>query len=220
MSTIYLIRHGQASFGSANYDHLSVNGERQVHYLRHYLSDHAVPIDAIYSGPRIRQQQTAQILKGSTSHNPIECSGFDEYDADTLLRYYCDIMKKNLTHDPRAFQRILEETCLSWIEGDLSAALTCSFKEFRERVAGALNQLMQHEGRGKHLLVCTSAGVIGVAIGHVLGLNDRESIKLSWSINNSSITRLEYNFARISLTQFNGLPHLAGASRQGLITFR
>ena len=33
MTTIYLIRHGQASFGQQNYDQLSNKGERQAQLL-------------------------------------------------------------------------------------------------------------------------------------------------------------------------------------------
>lgn len=33
MATIYLIRHGQASFGAENYDKLSPLGERQASIL-------------------------------------------------------------------------------------------------------------------------------------------------------------------------------------------
>ena len=33
MGTLYLVRHGQASFGSANYDQLSALGQRQCRRL-------------------------------------------------------------------------------------------------------------------------------------------------------------------------------------------
>ena len=34
MGTLYLVRHGQASFGAANYDQLSALGQRQSHQPR------------------------------------------------------------------------------------------------------------------------------------------------------------------------------------------
>ncbi len=37
MTTIYLIRHGQASFGKSNYDELSENGEAQATLLGQYF---------------------------------------------------------------------------------------------------------------------------------------------------------------------------------------
>ncbi|HDJ7843719.1 TPA: histidine phosphatase family protein, partial [Acinetobacter baumannii] len=37
MTTIYLVRHGQASFGKSNYDELSENGEAQATLLGQYF---------------------------------------------------------------------------------------------------------------------------------------------------------------------------------------
>ena len=37
VSTLYLIRHGQASFGTAHYDRLSALGREQVTHLREHL---------------------------------------------------------------------------------------------------------------------------------------------------------------------------------------
>ena len=39
MTTIYLVRHGQASFGKSNYDELSQNGEAQATLLGRYFKD-------------------------------------------------------------------------------------------------------------------------------------------------------------------------------------
>ena len=38
MTTIYLIRHGQASFGAESYDKLSPNGELQAKLLGQYFN--------------------------------------------------------------------------------------------------------------------------------------------------------------------------------------
>jgi len=62
VSTIHLIRHGQASFGSADYDRLSSLGEQQVMHLRDHYARIRQPVDAIYSGTLQRQRSTAEIL--------------------------------------------------------------------------------------------------------------------------------------------------------------
>ena len=55
MSMIYLIRHGQASFGKEDYDQLSPLGKRQAHILaQHFLNTGFHP-DAAYSGTMARQ---------------------------------------------------------------------------------------------------------------------------------------------------------------------
>ncbi|MEE4145927.1 MAG: histidine phosphatase family protein, partial [Halieaceae bacterium] len=59
MATIYLFRHGQASFGSDDYDKLSPLGERQATLLGQYLRASGIVLDAAYSGDLLRQRDTA-----------------------------------------------------------------------------------------------------------------------------------------------------------------
>ncbi|MEY2625185.1 MAG: hypothetical protein RL412_960 [Pseudomonadota bacterium] len=80
---------------------------------------------------------------------------------------------------------------------------------------------MREAGRSKDVAICTSAGTIGAAVGHVLGLDDDASLRLSWTVFNSSITRIRFDGTRCSLEVFNAVPHLeAQADPRGLITFR
>src|SRR5260370_24915067 len=62
MSHLFLVRHGQASFLQPDYDRLSTKGEEQSRLLGGYLSKHRVSFDAVYSGPRSRQKDTARIF--------------------------------------------------------------------------------------------------------------------------------------------------------------
>ena len=65
MASIYLIRHGQASFGAANYDQLSTLGQRQADVTGQFLSTIGLKIDAAVAGTLSRQQETgARILGG------------------------------------------------------------------------------------------------------------------------------------------------------------
>ena len=60
MATIYLIRHGQASFGSANYDQLSALGQLQATRTGQYLARSGVQLDAAYSGDLWRQREACE----------------------------------------------------------------------------------------------------------------------------------------------------------------
>ena len=65
MASIYLIRHGQASFGSDNYDQLSTLGQRQADVTGQFLSTIGLKVDAALAGTLSRQQETgARILAG------------------------------------------------------------------------------------------------------------------------------------------------------------
>ena len=65
MATIYLIRHGQASFGADDYDKLSPLGEKQAEHVGYYLRDHGITLDAAYSGDLKRQRRTAELALAS-----------------------------------------------------------------------------------------------------------------------------------------------------------
>ncbi len=68
MGTLYLVRHGQASFGADDYDNLSELGHRQSLRLGEYWRDKGLKFDAVLVGTLKRHAQTlAGILKGMQS---------------------------------------------------------------------------------------------------------------------------------------------------------
>ena len=88
MASIYLIRHGQASFGAANYDQLSALGQRQADVTGQYLQAIGLSIDAAYSGSLWRQQETAQrVMAGLDFQGKIEADErFDEINNDEQVK--------------------------------------------------------------------------------------------------------------------------------------
>lgn len=231
MSTLHLVRHGQASFGSADYDRLSDLGELQVRHLSRHLQQSGQTVDAIYSGTLRRQRSTAEILAaGASGAGGVRCTAaFDEYDAHTLLRMHAELTGASLASlqgglappDPRAFQRRLEEAGSAWVAGSLDGPGVEPWQDFRRRVAAGLEDVMRSEGRSRQVLICTSAGAIGAAVGHVLGLDDPGALRLSWSVLNASVTRIRYDGRRCSLESFNAVPHLETQPEpRRLLTFR
>ena len=227
MSTLYLVRHGQASFGQPDYDLLSSLGERQVGLLRDHLHGVAEAPHALYSGTLRRQRDTAKILAAPTGTTVTELDGLNEYSAGSLIRAHAAATGATLHDpgsgeriDPRAFQRRLEEVGMLWAEGKLQAPGVEPWQAFSDRVAAAIAEVMAREGRSRRVVVSTSAGVVGAAVGHLLGLPPREAVKLSWSVHNSSVTRIQYDGARTSLLSFNTVPHLEHPERRSLLTYR
>lgn len=227
MSILYLMRHGQASFGTPDYDRLSALGIRQVEMLRDHLRELEDPPHAIYSGSLKRQLHTARILAGGTDDAITTLPAFDEYQAGSLIRAHAAQTGAPMPEpgdgrpiDPRGFQRRLETVGSLWAEGALHAPGVETWEAFSGRVAAGLRDLMAREGRSRRVYVSTSAGVIGAAVGALLGLAPREAIKLSWSVHNSSVTRIQYDGARASLLSFNAAPHLERPDRRSMLTFR
>lgn len=60
MTTILLVRHGQASFGQENYDQLSELGRLQAQMLGEHYAATERRIDAIFTGSLVRQQDSAR----------------------------------------------------------------------------------------------------------------------------------------------------------------
>lgn len=228
MSVLTLVRHGQASFGAERYDRLSPLGERQAEHLRQHFEAIGHLPHRLIAGRLDRQQSTARILAGSRNVELVIDDAFDEYDAGTLLRLHAerhgtsiaDLMGDEGRIDARRFQRRLETVGLAWVAGELAAPTLERWPEFRSRVGRGLATVMDQAGRGTRVIVCTSAGVIGAAVGELLGLDDRETLKLSWSVHNSSMTQILFDGERRSLRCFNTVPHLEHPERRNLLTYR
>ncbi|HWK50964.1 MAG TPA: histidine phosphatase family protein [Steroidobacter sp.] len=232
MSTIYLVRHGQASFGTDNYDQLSTTGREQARQLGKHFAELGERIDRIYSGSLRRQTETAELIAESfaSAAPPIAIEpAFDEYESDLILHTFAQSLTPEqlaesgwpeLKTDRRRFQFFLERAARAWVDAQIEADEMTPWRSFHRRITAAIANIMRTEGRSKTLLISTSGGVIGTVVAHVMGLSNHTGIELNWAVHNASITRLIYSAEKVSLSMFNGLPHLDSAERRHLITYR
>lgn len=235
MSELYLVRHGQGSFGSGNYDKLSTLGCEQSTLVGQHFAEMGVKIDALYAGTLMRQRETAELLAkayAGEGASPLEVTSepaFNEYDGDAILRHYAASLPPaelerlgfpGLLRERSKFQLFLERAARAWVEGTLVEESLLPWTGFHGRIVEALARLMREHGRGKTVVVCSSGGVIGTTVAHVMGLRNHIGIELNWAVHNASITRLIYSGERVSLSMFNALPHLERPERKHLITFR
>jgi broad specificity phosphatase PhoE len=232
MSVIYLIRHGQASFGTDHYDQLSALGREQSALLGSYFAALGEPIHGIYSGTLERQRETAQLVAAALAPHAPPLSvepAFDEYESESILRAFAASQTQaqlaeagwpGLHTDRRRFQFFLERAARAWVDAQIVAEGLLPWRDFHGRIIVAIEKIMRAEGRGKTLIVSTSGGVIGTIVAHVLGLANHIGIELNWAVHNASITRLIYSADTVSLSMFNGLPHLDQDGRRPLITYR
>jgi broad specificity phosphatase PhoE len=230
MSTIYLVRHGQASFGTDNYDQLSATGREQARQLGKYFAESGERIDRIYTGALRRQTETAEIIAESLGGAPVAVeTAFNEYDSDLILHTFAKSLTPEqlaeagwpeLRTDRRKFQFFLERAARAWVEAQIEAEEMTPWRGFHGRIVSAIENIMRTEGRSKTLIVSTSGGVIGTLVANVMGLSNHTGIELNWAVHNASITRLIYSADKVSLSMFNGLPHLDRAETRHLITYR
>lgn len=230
MGAIYLVRHGQASFGTANYDRLSPLGFEQARAVGEHLRARVGPVDAIALGSMRRHRETFEtaIASMGLATEIIEDTGFNEYAFEQIVRAYRpdfsdqSVMKAELMksgNHQKAFQQFFEAAIARWTGGEFDHEYEESWPDFHSRCGGALDRLVQHLGHGKTALVFTSGGFIGVTVQRLLGLTAQQAFGFNWHIANASITKLLYGSRGISLQSFNEHGHLETADGR-LLTFR
>src|SRR5574343_1072471 len=88
MGTLYLVRHGQASFGADDYDQLSDLGQRQAERLGRYWAERGLRFDAVLTGSLRRHAQTWQSIARGAGLDlaPLVWPGLNEYDSEAGIR--------------------------------------------------------------------------------------------------------------------------------------
>jgi broad specificity phosphatase PhoE len=229
MGQLILIRHGQAHAFADDSDRLTELGEAQARRLGEYWLRHRTTFTEIYSGTLIRQRRTAEIAAAIVApHYDLPAlqtlPGLNEYDAAGILGTLAarllerDAVFQKLQQDftahrqdadrNRYFQRMFEYVGLVWLRGALLADGVESFAAFRERVRGALKQILTQDGSGRRVAVFTSGGVIGLAVQSALAAPDEQMLALNWRVRNGSQTEFTFSRARLSLDSFNSIHHL------------
>jgi alpha-ribazole phosphatase/probable phosphoglycerate mutase len=177
-TTIDLIRHGEP-VGGRKYrgwidDPLSELGWAQ---MREAVADHC-PWDAIVSSSLSRCRAFAEELAGRHGL-PLEVDerlreiGFGDWegrtaaelmenDSEVLLRFWSD----PLNHTPPGAETLVE---------------------FRDRVIGAWNDILEHHA-GQHLLIVGHAGQMRMVIRHVLDMPLDRMFRIQ--VGNAAITRI------------------------------
>lgn len=229
MATIYLIRHGQASFGQENYDQLSPTGWEQGRILGRWLAGKVTP-GAVVGGALERHRETAEAVAtgyGSTLPDMQVLAGLNEFDhTEVLTRFRPEwaeraVMARDLAAFPKpakAFQDAFVQAVARWAGGQHDHDYGETWPAFKARVLAALDELVEFAD-GTDVLVATSGGPISVIVQSLLGLDDERALKLNEVIANTSVSRVLYSGSRRSLSVFNNFAHLE-AEDPALVTFR
>ena len=236
MSMIYLVRHGQASFGHDNYDRISDTGIVQSRMLGEYLAGTGMRFDSAYTGPLSRQKATADEVAGCFKKKGLPfpdvsvMKEFNEYDPVAVLTSQIPhvledepslkIDIENIFADKEAFKQVFEKALLKWVSGRHDAPGVETWGSLVSRVKNGMETIMKAGGRGKTIVVFTSGGPIAAALQTFLGLSNENAIRLNWQIINASMTRFMYNEERITLAGFNAICHLELNGGNTLITYR
>ena len=236
MSTLFLIRHAQGSFGKGNYDKLSATGKQQASILAGYFHKINMCFDEIYSGTMVRHSETAdEYIKLSAAEDfQIPEIKFDsrlnEYDAESIMKILMPVLLTEKPHmkehydklltDKKSFQLIFSEIMNMWSSGNYNMNGTSTWEDFTSGVYSFINDRMNEHNSNKNIAVFTSGGPISALIMKVLSLSLGDSMHIRDRIVNSSITRFKYTSSKIMISSFNEYSHLELAGGKNIITYR
>jgi len=246
MGAIYLIRHGQASFGKANYDKLSTKGCEQSQILGEFMGS-MITANKYYAGDLLRHDQTLNhFIKGAgnTDVSMVTHSGFNEFNHLEILARYDEKWKDSVSMSTKLaalpdgnklLQKQFTNALYRWINADqendtaTQQEYTETWSQFKTRCIKALDDVIKQYLTVKHaidnspvakdVLIFTSGGPISVIVQHVLGLNDEQTLMLNQQLRNTGVTKLLFSEDNLSVDYFNNYSHLERKSAEW-ITYR
>jgi broad specificity phosphatase PhoE len=235
MGQIYLVRHGQASFGTANYDQLSELGVEQAQLLGQWFANCHQRFHRVVTGGMKRHRQTADacmavLPDALRSDSSWESDvGFNEYDHhEVLLRHRPDFVDPIAVKDflaksddpKRVFQNIFQLAMARWMSGQHDDEYGEPWPVFRARCIDALQRVLDSAGASQNIIVFTSGGTIATLCQHLLELPDRQTAELNWALVNSAVTKLLYQPGKVTLSYLNNYAHLDLLGQKHTVTYR
>jgi len=238
LSSLYLIRHGQAGT-RGNYDALSDLGHRQAYLLGQHLAGQNVQFKAFIAGCRNRQQQTAAEVwrayreAGVAVPDILSEPAWNEFDMTAVFSEFAPLLAEadpGFKQDYEELLRKLEDkdspiqhawtdcdtqAMRAWMEGRFPSR-TESWVAFRQRVLSTRAALGAY-GSGDAVAIFTSATPISIWVAAALGVSDCHIMRLAGVMYNSAVSTLRLRGDDLMLFSFNGIPHLG---EPGLRTFR
>jgi broad specificity phosphatase PhoE len=232
VTTLVLVRHGQASFGARNYDELSPVGHRQSTVLGEHWRALGLQAQGWYSGTMARQKSTGTTVRAALGHADTavtEHPAFNEYDHQGLIRAYLPLIaaehpdvsldRREMFADPRAFQRFFEKVIACWLDGrQCGETIQETWEVFCNRCLDGLRAIAR-EGP-ERVVVFTSGGVITAALKAALNLEGIAAFEANWRVYNASVHTFRLGARGLALTGFNNVSHLELAKDPALLTFR
>jgi len=227
MGTLYVVRHGQAAFGTEDYDRLTDLGQRQAHLLGQHFGSLGLTFDAVVAGTLTRHMQTAHaILDGANATHEVErISALNEYDAMSVMTAFLGAPP---SFDPKAAQRDpdsvrthfrqLRDGLLAWAEGSTEPLGMPTFAVFQQQIMDVLHDLRLRFPDG-NVLVSTSGGPVAAAVCAALEAPAASAVHLNLHVRNTAISTFKTTRKGLQLLSFNAIPHLDSSGDPALSSY-
>ncbi len=223
---LILLRHGQGSLGSEDYDRLSATGQEQSRRLGLRLADELDRGWPAWSGSLRRHRQTLNALPArAEAHIDPD---LNEYRVAELMKnalaqaveLELEVPPEQAFADPVTFlQTFLDwfpAVLEHWQSGRLVDPDNGSWPDFRRRVLAPIDAWRAQLLAGRNIVVVSSAGVISTLAAELLGEDERWQRSLNVSLYNASWTELQLQAGGDwRALRLNCVDHLAA---DGLVT--
>ncbi len=231
MKRLFLVRHGQASLLSKNYDQLSAKGFVQSRVLGEYWRRHGPrqPVE-FFCGSLQRQQQTLAGLCGGwgiagAEHATLE--GLNEFPFEKLVERWLPQLceqdgevraarqaateAQSKRERYRAVQTMLELLMQRWRD-DPADEQEFGVPRWSDFVDGAAQTVRDAiagiDDKTATVVATTSGGVVAALTSQSLGAPAESAIAMSWQIKNASVTEFAITEGGLVLRLFNHVQHL------------
>lgn len=221
-----LVRHAQASWGSANYDCLSPLGVEQARHLGRWLANEPGHYTQVVRGSLQRHAHTLELVAEAfaAAGRPLPPARIDpdwnEFDHEAVLRAYAasNADDPNVaaarTGDHRALRALLMAALQGWREGRFDGIAAETWPAFGERVAAARERVGAARG---NVLVVTSGGAIWRCAQAALGLDDQGLVEAKLSfLRNTSLCEFEHGDSGWRMLSWDHVPHLSEPEHEAL----
>ncbi|GAC14344.1 histidine phosphatase family protein [Aliiglaciecola lipolytica] len=233
MTAIYLIRHGQASFGQQNYDMLSNMGHQQALLLGKALGARIGKFDKVYLGSMLRHKQTLENCLTGMAVEYDETSwhidsAWNEYDHNDIIAQmgpqFADApsVKNWLLTQPNpkaAFEKLFNDAMNRWMSAMHCSDYIESWDVYQTRIKVALENVITNCKGAKKVAVFTSGGPISVVSQYLLGIAAKNVMQVNWTLVNCSVTKLVATQSRVFLSTLNEHSHFESEDK-ALITYK
>jgi broad specificity phosphatase PhoE len=225
MPTVLLVRHGQASFGTDDYDVLSPAGHRQAEVVAASLAERGYRADRLITRTLRRQRETAAAFTALGAPEPTIEPRWDEYDSEDILRHHSDAAVSLEAHGEgervtnRAFQAALEAAQAQWVDHAERSPTAQPWPAFSAAGTAALRDLAPKLASGETAIVVTSGGTIAALLCNLWGAPPTLFPALNRVTVNASVTKLAVGSTGTNVISFNDHSHLEAVDR-GLVTYR
>ena len=214
MGVILLVRHGQASWGAADYDNLSEAGHEQSRLTGLALAGRGVtPVRVVHGGMR-RHRQTAEAAMGAAgwTTEPTTDDGWNEFDHVQMLEVH-GAPESGTGSDGggltrQEFDAWFDAATERWTSGQYDDEYDEPFFTFTSRVEAALRRTASGLGSGETAVVFTSGGPIAWVAATLLGGGIDMWMRLNPVTINASVAKLVVGGRGTTLVSLNDHAHL------------